>query len=83
VAYSNLGRVYYNSGLLKQAYEYQQRALEIDPNYAMAYYWLGHIYRTSGNAAMARKCFEEYRRIEPNGYLSRKAKQFIQELSGP
>jgi tetratricopeptide (TPR) repeat protein len=82
-AYSNLGRVYYNSGLLKQAYEYQQRALEIDPNYAMAYYWLGHIYRTSGNAAMARKCFEEYRRIEPNGYLSRKAKQFIQELSGP
>ncbi len=79
--YSNLGRVYFNSGVMKPAYEYQQRALEIDPNYAMAYYWLGQIYRNSGNAAMARKCFEEYRRIEPNGYLSRKAKQYIKDLS--
>jgi tetratricopeptide (TPR) repeat protein len=81
-AYSNLGRVYFNSGVMNQAYEYQQKALEIDPNYAMAYYWLGHIYRNSGNAPMARRCFEEYRRIEPDGYLSRKAKQFIKELAG-
>lgn len=81
VSYSNLGRVYFNIGMMEPAYEYQQRALEIDPNYAMAYYWLGHIYRNSGNAAMAIKSFEEYRRIEPNGYLSRITKQYIKELS--
>jgi tetratricopeptide (TPR) repeat protein len=79
--YSNLGGVYFNIGVTKEAYEYQQSALKIDPNYAMAYYWLGHIYKNSGNAAMAIKCFEEYRRIEPKGYLSRKAEQYIIELS--
>lgn len=79
-AYSNLGRVYFETGLMRDAYEYQRKALEINPNYAMAYYWLGQIYRNSENPAAAKKYFEEFCKIEPDGYLSRWAKQYIIEL---
>jgi len=79
-AYSSLGYVYFNSGMMNEAFEYQRKALEIDPNYATAYYGLALIYRNRGDAVMAKKYFEEYRRLEPSGYFSRNAKQYIKSL---
>ncbi|HUL00141.1 MAG TPA: tetratricopeptide repeat protein [Nitrospirota bacterium] len=79
-AYSSLGYTYFNSGMMNEAFEYQQRALEIDPNYVMASYGIALIYKNWGNTVMAKKYFEEYLRLEPYGYFSRNAKQYIKSV---
>jgi tetratricopeptide (TPR) repeat protein len=79
-AYSSLGYIYLNSGMMNEAFEYQRKALEIDPNNAQAYYGLALIYKNMGNTVMAKKYFEESRRLESSGYLSRKASEYIKGL---
>jgi tetratricopeptide (TPR) repeat protein len=80
-AYSQLGCIYMDNGMMNEALKYEREALEIDPNDAMADYWLAMIYRNFDNAGMAIKYFKEYIRIEPAGHLSRMAKQYIKDLS--
>lgn len=80
VAYSNLGYIYYDMGLLDRAYPYQRKAVEIDPNYANAHYGLALIYKRQGDRVMARHHWEEYLRIEPAGYYSRKAREELRSL---
>jgi superkiller protein 3 len=80
-AYSQLGYLDMNNGMINEAIECERKALELDPNDAMADYWLAVIYRNSGRAEMAMKYFQEYIRTGPAGYLSRRAKQYIKELS--
>jgi tetratricopeptide (TPR) repeat protein len=79
-AYSRLGYIYFNSGMMNEAFEYERKALDIDPNYVMADYGIAQIYRNWGNAVMAKKYFEEYLRVEPYGYLSRNVKQYINSV---
>ena len=78
-SYSNLGYVYYDIGLTSESYEYQRRAIDIDPEFANAHYGLAMIYKKLGDREGAMKHWEEYLRIEPKGYFSRKAKE---ELTG-
>ncbi len=78
--YANLGFLYYDLGEMDTAYEYHRRALAIDPNQATAYYGLALVYRKWGDTANARKHWEEYIRLEPSGYYSRKAMQELKKL---
>ncbi len=43
-AYSYIGYMYLTSDMMNKAFEYQGKALEVDPNYALAYYSLAQIY---------------------------------------
>lgn len=80
VPYSNLGYIYFGMGLVGPAFEYQKKALEIDPNYANAHYGLALIYKQAGDKERARQHWEEYLRLEPTGYYSRKAREEISAL---
>jgi len=75
-AYYYMGIVYFNGGLINEAFECQKKALEIDRNYAMANYALAMIYRARGDSFMEKKYFEKYLKVEPNGYFSRRAKEY-------
>ena len=79
--YSNLGYVYFDIGITDKAYEYQRKAIDIDPNFANAHYGLALVCKKKGDTDMAKKHWEEYLRIEPAGYYSRKAKEEIKALS--
>lgn len=80
-ARSNLGWVYFDLGLLDQALAEQKAALDVDPAFANAHYGLGLIHRRRGEPARARAHFEEYLRLEPSGYWSRRASEEISSLS--
>lgn len=80
VSYSNLGFIYYDLGAVETAFRYQKNALDTDPNYANAYYGLALIYRKWGDNKSAKKYWEEYLRLEPAGYYSRRAKEAIQAI---
>lgn len=77
---SNLGYVYLDLGMLDKAFEYQKKAIDIDPDFANAHYGLALIHKKRGNTGEAKKHWEEYLRIEPEGYFSRKAKEEIETL---
>lgn len=79
-AYSNLGYVYFDINMLESAYEYQKKAIETDPRYANAYYGLALIYREWGDMKAAKRHWEEYLRIEPTGYYSRRAVEEIKAI---
>lgn len=76
-AYSNLGYVYFDMDMVNDAFEYQKKAIDINPNLASAHYGLALIYKKRGEMVMARGHFMEYLRIEPSGYFSRRAKEEI------
>ena len=82
VLYSNLGYAYYDSGDPEKAFEYQKKALDLDPQFANAHYGVALLYKKLGNAAAAKEHWKEYLRIEPSGYFSRKAVTEISSMGG-
>jgi pentatricopeptide repeat protein len=78
--YSNLGYVYFDLGMIDKAFEYQKRAIDIDPDFANAHYGVALIYKKWAQTDLAKKHWGEYLRIEPEGYFSRKAKEEIETL---
>lgn len=79
----NLGYVYFDLGFLDKALALQKQALEIDRKKANAHYGLALIYGARGEHAMARAHFEEYLRLEPKGYWSRKARDELSRIREP
>jgi tetratricopeptide (TPR) repeat protein len=80
VAYSNLAYVYYDSGDFDKALEYHLRAIDIDINTAVSHYGLALIYEARGDRANAIRHWEEYLRLEPAGYYTRRAKEHLDKL---
>lgn len=80
--WSNLGYVHYDRGELNKAFEHQRRALELNPNYPSAHYALALIAAKRGDKATARKEWEVYLRLVPEGYFSRKAQEQLKALDG-
>ena len=78
--YSNLGFIYFDIGFADKAYGYQKKALDIDPGFANAHYGLALVYTKWRDREGAKKHWEEYLRIEPKGYYSRKAKEELDKL---
>lgn len=79
-AYSNLGYVYFDTGMTDKALENQKRAVAINPELANAHYGLAMIYKKMRNLQMAKKHYEKYLKIEPKGYFSRRAKQELERI---
>lgn len=78
--YSNLGYIFFDTGRLDRAYEYHKKAIDIDPNFANSHYGLALIYKRWGDMKMAKKHWEEYLRVEPSGYYSRRAREEIEAI---
>jgi tetratricopeptide (TPR) repeat protein len=78
--YSNIGYVYYDKGMLDEAFAYQRKALDIDPALANAHYGLALIHTRSGDRLAAKRHWEEYLRLEPSGYYSRRAREELRSL---
>lgn len=79
-AYSNLGYIYYDMDMLTQAYEYQRKALDLDPDFANAHYGLALIYLKWNDPQSAKKHFQKYIEAEPSGYFTRRAREEIDKL---
>ncbi|MBF0329403.1 MAG: tetratricopeptide repeat protein [Nitrospirae bacterium] len=73
--YSNLGYIYFDIGFYDKALEYHKKAAAVDARFANAYYGIALVYKKYGNLELARKNWEEYLRLEPSGYYSRRAKE--------
>lgn len=82
VPYSNIGYIYYDIGNLAKAYEYHSKAIDIDPNHANSHYGLALVYKAWKDYDRARYHWQEYLRIEPAGYYSRKAKEELKGMEG-
>lgn len=80
MAYSNLGFAYFEAGMIDKSFESQAKAIDIAPNLASANYGLAEIYKKRGDLKMAKRYYEEYLRLEPSGFHSRRAKEEIQAL---
>lgn len=79
-AYSNLGYVFFDKGNYAEAMECQKKALALDRNYANAHYGLALIYRNLGDNEEAKRHWQEYLRIEPSGYYTRRAEEGLKGL---
>lgn len=80
-SYSNIGYIYYDRGDMINAFIYQSKAIEIDPELANAHFGMAMIYKRQGDFINERKHLEEYLRIEPAGYYSRRAMEEIEILN--
>ena len=79
-ALSDLAYAYYDMHQYDSAFKYQRQALNIDPQYANAYYGIALIYKIRGDLPSARKYWEKYLSLAPNGYFSRRALQEIEKI---
>lgn len=80
-SYSNIGYIYYDMGDIRQAYEFQKKALEVDPYFANAHYGLSLISRRWKDYEKEKKYLQEYLKLQPSGYYSRRATERIKALA--
>lgn len=78
--YANIGYLYYDEGDLAKSHEFHTRALELDPNHANAHYGIALVYKQWGEREKARSHWDEYIRLEPRGYYTRRAQERLMEL---
>lgn len=71
--YNNLANTCYSYGLqsrdsfiFSRSLEYYKKAIELDPEYSIPYYGLGHAYRQQGNLRAAIYCWEKALELDPN-----------------
>ena len=60
--------MFYNKGQLDDAIEAYKGAIRINPEYAGAYYNLGHVLKAKGRFDEAINAFENFIRFAPHGY---------------
>ena len=65
-AYYNLGIAYYNQGNYIKAIELWEKAIELDPDLAMAYNNLGVAYKNQGNLTKAIESYEKAIELDPD-----------------
>ncbi|NWF98686.1 MAG: tetratricopeptide repeat protein [Nitrospirae bacterium] len=80
-SYSNMGYIYYDRGDMLNAFIYQKKAIEIDPKLANAHFGIAMIYKKHGDFLNEKKHLEEYLKLEPSGYYSRRAIEEIDILN--
>lgn len=82
-AHSNLGFVLRKAGRLDDALGAQQRAVELDPSLAPAWYGLGELLADRGDRPRAAKAFRRYLELDASGYWAMKAQERLKELDAP
>lgn len=73
----------YDANDLAQAKEMFGKALKIDPNYALAYYYLGLIGVGEGATAEAKSNFERFLQLAPNDKEAESAREALKYLEKP
>ncbi len=80
--YFNLGYKNFDEGKHNQAIKDYDKAIQIDPQYAKAYYGRGLAYKFLGNSKKAIDDFRKFLTIGNDAHLLKMAKKFIKELGG-
>ncbi len=82
LAYFNLGLLYQQEKKPEEAQNYLLKAIELNENYAPAYYALGLSYMSLGdpNNNKAKESFEKYLQLDPIGEYKDKAEAFLKEI---
>lgn len=71
--YSQLGMEYGKTGKYPEALDALNKAQQINPNFAMTYYYLGNIHAIQGNPAQAREDYQHVLALDPNNVPAREA----------
>jgi tetratricopeptide (TPR) repeat protein len=79
-ARSALGQVYLEMGRADEAERQQRRALQLNPNYSMAWFNLAQALAARGDRVGAANAYRAFMKLEPSGFWSAKAKQSIDQL---
>jgi predicted Zn finger-like uncharacterized protein len=74
------GRTLLGMGNAEAAAAAFQRALDLNPRYSVAAFWLGEAQRRTGRRADAIKAYEEYLQAAPDGNYAASARQALQTL---
>lgn len=66
IHFCNLGVAWYEKGDYAKVIEYSERAIRLDPKYAVAFNNLGAAYAKQGNLDVAMECYKKAASINPN-----------------
>jgi type IV pilus assembly protein PilF len=77
----NWGIVLYSQGQTVEALKHLQRSVELNPNDAESYYWIGQCFMEQKNREKAKAAFQEVVKLAPDTEWSAKSKKRIEELS--
>ena len=82
LTYFNLGLLYQHEKKTEEAQNYLLKAIELNENYAPAYYALGLSYMSLGDLKnnKAKELFEKYLQLEPSGEYKDKVEAFLKEI---
>lgn len=80
VAHMNLGRIYNAEERVGMAIEEFSKAVELDRDFAKAYYFLGLSYLKTKNISMALKTFQEVVRTAPDTEIGQLSREYIDAL---
>ena len=82
--YYDLGRTYYGMGVCDQAISNFQLSLDIDPQFASGYWYLGNAHKKAGNTEEAIKAYENFIQYAKDADSRvNSAKEFIKKLRSP
>lgn len=88
-AYYNLGAIYINSGQTEAAGDAFKKSMELDPNYADAYYQYGVVLMAKMQVAAdgkitympgTKESFQKYLELKPDGQYADAAKGFLTSM---
>lgn len=76
--WNNLGVAYLDKGEMEKAMSAFQRALELKPDYASAYFNLSQLFEKLGDQEQVRECLKKVIQLDEHGELGRRAKERIE-----
>lgn len=75
-----LGNIYFDQEQYDAALKYYQKAIELNPNYVVAYYNVANIYYNQGNYSAAKNYLNKIVLIDPNGPYGKEAIKVLNNL---
>lgn len=80
IAYANLGWAYLNLNQLKEAEEAYRTAIQLQPKFPQAYYFLGVTLEQQGRREEAKAAFRAARDLDPGSPFGKKAGDLLKSL---
>ena len=80
VAYANLGWAYLNLDKPREAEESYRTAIQLQPRFPQAYYFLGVVLDRQGRKDEARAAFRAARDLDPESPFGRKAQDLLKDM---
>lgn len=79
-AFTLLGQIDLEANKIKSAITYLRRAISYNGRYAPAYFYLGTCYQLDGNNDGAKKMYQRYLMLAPNGEFANDVRAIISDL---